>query len=318
MAVIGARRRHQGVGAHLARFAGAAGADVVAVVGTSEPTVREAREALRGHGLSPAGYVDAEAMVDRERPDALVIASPAKTHDPFLELAAASGLHVLCEKPLCWGGEDAGARARRHAGAFRERNLHLAVHAQWPFTLDAYRRLFPDALRSPPARFHMRLCPDARGPAMIPEALPHALSLLAAVRPGCPGTIRAPRIVITADDASRLHVTFTYAAGDALIESRIELKRSRSQPREAAYGFDGHVATRRVEMDGYRLFLRAEGREVPLPDPSARCVEAFLARVSSGAAPRIDPAADPGVSHLSAILDAWPRTAATRPPTPRA
>ena len=52
--------------------------------------------------------------------DAVLLVSPPATHRPLSELSLAAGRHVLCEKPLALGLEDAralvraGERARRH------------------------------------------------------------------------------------------------------------------------------------------------------------------------------------------------------------
>src|SRR5208282_3269961 len=45
-------------------------------------------------------YDSAEALVARHDVQAVVIASPAKFHAPAIQVAAAAGKHILCEKPL--------------------------------------------------------------------------------------------------------------------------------------------------------------------------------------------------------------------------
>ncbi len=89
--VVGARRARQGVGEHLARFLHTAGAKVVAVAGTSASTAAEAAAALAGHGIAATSHADVGAMVRSEALDALVIASPAATHEACLEARARRG-----------------------------------------------------------------------------------------------------------------------------------------------------------------------------------------------------------------------------------
>jgi scyllo-inositol 2-dehydrogenase (NAD+) len=52
-------------------------------------------------------YDSAEALVARHDVQAVVIASPAKFHTPAIQVAAAAGKHVLCEKPLALTLEEA-------------------------------------------------------------------------------------------------------------------------------------------------------------------------------------------------------------------
>jgi hypothetical protein len=88
----------------------------------------------------------------------------------------------------------------------------------------------------------------------------------------------------------------------------VDLRRGGAQPREAGYGFDGLYARRVVEMDGYRLHFESEGRRVPLPDPTPRLVQSFLARISSGSAPAPDPNAGLGMALLETIHAAFPHS----------
>ena len=63
-----------------------------------------------GAELGVAAYTDVERMLEAERPAGLLIVTPPGTHAPLIELAAARGVHVFCEKPLSNDGP-AAARA---------------------------------------------------------------------------------------------------------------------------------------------------------------------------------------------------------------
>lgn len=305
--VVGAKRRHQGLGFHLCRFLHEAGARVVGIVGTSPGSVSEALAGLAEIGLQPAGGTDAEHLVRTLQPNALVVASPSGTHDTYLRLGLEHGLHVLCEKPLCWGGSGAADRAETSARAYEERGLHLVVNAQWPYTLDTWRALFPGVLDASPERFWMRLSPDSSGEAMIPDALPHALSLLLAVVPHETPSVEDVRIRVLGEDEGRMEVRFTYRAGPEAVEATVDLRRGGTQPRAAGYGFDGRQARRRIRLADYRLWLEGAGRSVALPDPTPRLVRSFVARVSSPTIAACDPNAWPGMGLLETIHTAWPK-----------
>ncbi len=303
--IVGARRVRQGTGPYLARFLAAEGANVVGVVGTSLATAIDAARTLAAEGIDTTPYPDAAALVREGRLDALVIASPHETHDEYLTLAARAGLHVLCEKPLCWGGSDPAGRARRHAGALLAQRRHLMLQTQWPYTLAGYERLFPGVLASGWTRFSMHLGPGSRGKRMVSDAAPHALSLLAACVPDSSAAVVDPTIEVAPGDDGRAVVRFDYCAADRRIECELRLDHTPRAPRRASYGFDGHLARREIEPATYHMTLAGGGSKVALPDPTPLLVRAFVSRVRSGESPSVDPGAVPGVAHLVQLASAW-------------
>ena len=98
--IIGARQRRQGIGHYVAREFNAAGCEVCAVVGTSDPTAAEARDALRAFGIVATPYSDLREALDQQRPDIVAICSPYVVHREHLLLTADARAHCLCEKPL--------------------------------------------------------------------------------------------------------------------------------------------------------------------------------------------------------------------------
>ena len=55
------------------------------------------------------GYTDPKEMLDQESLDMVCIMAPPKAHRELTELAAARGVHVLCEKPMALSLEDCRA-----------------------------------------------------------------------------------------------------------------------------------------------------------------------------------------------------------------
>lgn len=305
VAVIGARRVHQGIGEHLARFCHQAGATVAAVYGTTPETSAAAADHLEHTlGSRPEATTTPEDLFAVSGLDAVVIAGPFAAHETWLTAALERQLHVLCEKPLLWGGADPDLRAERMGRAFFDAGLVLRVNAQWPYTLGAYRELFPETAAQP-ASFYMRLSPDSAGSAMFLESLSHPLSILATVLPD-------PEAEITERHASHDdhggHISFGYRSGDHTIQCELELEQMPAQPRLAAYGFDGRLATRIVDMADYSLELEGDGRRVPMPDPTSLLVGSFLDEVASGRPRGLDPALLPGMRHLVRLMEALPRT----------
>lgn len=102
----------------------AAGAEVVAL---TDPDAARARARADAFGV-PRIHVDTAQMLDAERPDALDIASPRETHAALVRLAAARGIPVLCQKPLCPTLAEAEALVAEVTGRTR-----LMVHENWRF-----------------------------------------------------------------------------------------------------------------------------------------------------------------------------------------
>jgi predicted dehydrogenase len=81
---------------------------------------REKGEAFAGqHGCQ--WYEDAEVMLQRERPDVAVIATPSGAHLDGVLLCARYKVHALCEKPL----EISVDRCRRMIDAANQAGIHL-------------------------------------------------------------------------------------------------------------------------------------------------------------------------------------------------
>src|SRR6056297_1526611 len=118
-----------------------------------------------GRNLENTIYRDYDTMLDAERLDAVVIATPSKFHAPMVTAALEKGIHVFCEKPFCldWAESERltnlaagkGLVAQvgyhyRYVGAFREmkrvletgalgRVTHVLAEAYGPVVLRAKR-----------------------------------------------------------------------------------------------------------------------------------------------------------------------------------
>ena len=97
-----------------------------------------------GRNIDNTIYRDYDTMLDSERLDAVVIATPSRLHAPMTTTALERGLHVFCEKPFCldWSDSErltqlAADKARvaqvgyhyRYVGAFREMKRILETGA---------------------------------------------------------------------------------------------------------------------------------------------------------------------------------------------
>lgn len=282
--VVGARCRRQGIGEYVGRYFAEAGAELCAVVGTSDRTVDEARRALRERcGVACRGYTSLDDALEREQPGIVAICSPYCFHREQLEIAARAGVHCLCEKPFWWEEEaaDRGAETTRLVDLFVEAELYLALVTQWPYTLPAFYRLHPQAAGQTVDTFRMRLSPLSSGVEMVIDAAPHVLSMLQ--RLVGRGRIRAPRAEYRGAERADLRLIFDYhhAAGTTAVSC--VFRRCEERPRPASYAINDTEAWRRVDLPSYNMFFEAEGRKTRLEDPLGLLVQDFLAKVHAAA-----------------------------------
>ncbi len=71
----------------------------VEVVAVCDPVPGKAQARANEFGI-PRVYTDFTEMLERERPDAVDIATPVETHAPLTRMAADHGIHVMCQKPM--------------------------------------------------------------------------------------------------------------------------------------------------------------------------------------------------------------------------
>jgi predicted dehydrogenase len=81
---------------HLTGWSEIADAQVVAICDLDQ---NKAHAKAQAFGV-PKVYTDFRAMIEREKLNAVDIATPVGTHAPLIRLAADAGLHVCCQKPL--------------------------------------------------------------------------------------------------------------------------------------------------------------------------------------------------------------------------
>ncbi|MEV6139110.1 Gfo/Idh/MocA family oxidoreductase [Nocardia sp. NPDC051990] len=89
-----------------------AGGAVVAVASSSPFTVEAAAETLG----ADQGYPSVEALLSAAEIDVLHVCAPNAVHASVTRAALAAGVHVICEKPLATGEDDAAALVAAAAG----------------------------------------------------------------------------------------------------------------------------------------------------------------------------------------------------------
>lgn len=107
------------MGRHHARVLGEL--DEVTLVGVADPSATA--EAFAARRIKAQFFRDVAEMLDRTKPDALVVAVPTQIHHSVASFAIESGIHVLVEKPIAYTSQE-GADLVAHA---RKAGTVLAV-----------------------------------------------------------------------------------------------------------------------------------------------------------------------------------------------
>ena len=282
--IVGAGRNRNGIGEYLAKYFHRNRGQVVAVLGTTQETSLRAASALEKYGITSTPYSNFDDMVDRESPDALVIASPVSTHYDYLARGLESGLHILCEKPFIWGVAGPLEKAVSHVlNRAREKRLTLAMNSQLPFALNDYEKLCGKMEQRESNRFYAALSPFGSGAEMIPDAVPHVLSLLYAVFGE--GHVRNVRFESTTP--RDLKIEFQYVGTSGICETRIDLESQEQQPRALRFGWNGKIVDRSVDLSTYDIYFNYEGRRLKIRDPLEASVINFIEAVKRKEEPLI-------------------------------
>ena len=290
VSIIGAGRTRNGIGKYIAKYFQKHRASVVSVLGTSEITAQSAANSLRPYGIDATAYTNFDRMIKQETLDAVVIASPFRTHYEYLMKSIESGLNIFCEKPFFWQEKvdltEIMDNLFKIAG---HKNLTIAMNSQWPFSLPFYEKLCGSVDRQNVDSFFMRLSPVFTGKEMILESVPHALSILYFIFGS--GKISDSNAE-TGEDKTVLR--FRYRSEHYECKVTIRLAREKQQPRSFKFGFNDRIVKRVIDFDNYEIYFAHGNKEIKITDPLELSVKDFIASVENQREPLI------GKSHIVA------------------
>lgn len=213
--------------------------------------------------------------------EAVIIATPATTHEELVGQALHEGKHVLVEKPMALDG----LAAREMVGTAQACGLILMTDHTYVYSpaLDTVRAALLDlgpvyAMHA--ARMHQGGPQDV---STLWDLLPHDLSILRSIAPGWWQGL--PEIEVVGDAEAGV-VSLWWGARTCRVQYS---RRSPTKVRHFAFGTaEGEVRwsdwpTPRVVLDRHGM---AE-RELPIPagEPLRRCVEAFGEAIITGECP---------------------------------
>jgi predicted dehydrogenase len=289
VSIIGAGRNRNGIGEYVGKYFHKNGAEVSSVLGRTEETSRKASLNLQKYGIRSNSYTDLHEMVERERPDAVVIASPSSTHYDFLVKCVDLGLDAFCEKPFLSPDLDTAKRRTENIlEKAKEKRLTVAMNSQWPFALKYYKKICGEIEIKKSNRFFITLSPFTSGKEMIPEAVPHALSLLYSVL----GEGEIGNLIFESPKEEEMTIKFTYLFGKKNCEVLIKLVKREEQPREFQFGFNDRIIRRSLNLRNYDIYFNYGTRKWKIADPLDLSVRDFIRAIERRSEPLV------GHSHI--------------------
>ncbi len=272
-AIIGAARNISGIGEYIAKYLLAHDVEVSCVLGSTQASSSSAAANLNNkYGMKLKAYTDFSKMMQESPIDCVAIASPSHTHKDYIDKCIGAGVHIFCEKPFI--SPDMPHQDAWIENAFnraQEKGIVIAMNSQWPFCLPFYEELCGMTDSERIKEFSIRLSPLSLGREMIPDSVPHALSLLyCAAGSGIMEDLTFDK----GDDT--LMIRFNYLAEQTRCAVMIEMVRETEQPRTFSFGFNGCVARRHIDLKKYTLHLTYGDKILKIADPLGLSVRDFV------------------------------------------
>jgi len=283
VSIIGAGRNNNGIGEYIAKYFHKNKATVVSVLGTSIKTARHASTRLKRYGIRASTYIDFYQMLEEERPDSIVIASPLSTHFEYLIKSIDAGLNIFCEKPFMWNNNDQQKRIDYIFTKAAKKNLKVAMNSQWPFLIHDYETLCGSIDKKKTDTFFIHLSPMVAGKDMILDSVPHALSILYSAL----GEGKLININIDSFE-NKMKIRFIYHSNDNKCKVLINLEREEQQPRCFKFGFNDKIVKRVLDLKDYDIYFRYLDKTLKVADPIELSVKDFISSAKTNREPKID------------------------------
>ena len=305
VSIIGARKNRNGIGEYMGKYLRQNRAEIISVLGTTEKTSESASLSLRKYGIESHPYIDFYEMVEKENPDAVVISSPSSTHYEYLVKCVDLGLNVFCEKPFIKPDlDDVREKVEDILKKAKEKRLTVAMNSQWPFAMKYYKKICGEVEIKKSNKFFITMSPFASGKEMIPESVPHALSLLYFLF----GKGEIADLNFESAKEEGMVIQFRYHFGTKDCRVFIELIRKEEQPRMLQFGWNDKVVRRSLNLKHYDIYLNYGNRRLKIEDPLNLSVRDFIEALEQKVEPLV------GYSHilcnmslLKQIYDGYPQ-----------
>jgi predicted dehydrogenase len=134
----------------------------VEILALHDRDAEKAEQVAARYGI-PRTYARVEEMLDQEQPDFVDIITPPPTHLDFVQMAAARGIHIICQKPLA----PTYAECVELVETAQRAGVRLMVHENFrrqPWYREIKRLLDSGELGEPFSLYFCMRTGDGRGP----------------------------------------------------------------------------------------------------------------------------------------------------------
>ena len=285
--IVGAARRHQGIGPYIARVFDQLGHEVTAIIGTSQTSIDKTISHLKQqYGISTQGYTNLKSLLDQHKIDILVISSPPDTHLTYLGKALQNGLHVFCEKPLWWPNnenllpplQDYQLAIQDCLDLAKQKQCYIHLNTQWPYTLRDFNRLYPGIITNEITQFAMSLSPQSQGVTMLVDAASHGLSMLYQLV----GVGEINNIAMTQTANKDITVSFDFQHQRGIIKTTFSYIKSHAIPKPASFTINNCKVDRTVSLPEYQIKLQSNKRSVAIQDPLESSIQDCISCIEAG------------------------------------
>jgi hypothetical protein len=126
------------------------------------------------------------------------------------------------------------------------------------------------------------MSPLSHGREMIPESLPHVLSLLYFVfGDGKVGNLHFE------PEEGKMEIEFTYSSKSGGCDVFVGLVRKEGQPRDFHFGFNDRIVSRILDRENYDIHFAYENKKIRITDPLELSVRNFMGAVRENREPLI-------------------------------
>lgn len=238
-------------------------------------------------GFSGQGYSDYKEMLDSEKPDIVVVSSPAETHYRYVLDALNSESNVFCEKPVVWSFEENEdqniARSLEIARKASDSGRIFRVNTQYRGILPMYFSLIDQEIKHP-KEFYFEMdtkVSDERGfgKYLYSEIMPHPLSILLEIFPNLEFRIRNLRRKISKEE---LNISFTYSTKEGDCKVNIRGRNNQTGNLSRKFGLEGMVCDisgTKGDDGEYKTKLSYRDREIIGDDLMKQSVSRFCSDI---------------------------------------
>jgi hypothetical protein len=157
----------------------------------------------------------------------------------------------------------------------QERKITIVMNSQWPFSINYYEELCGKIKIKETNIFFIRMSPFSPGIVMIPESVPHPLSILYCRL----GDGEIQNLNFESGVEEEMTIRFTYLFGTRTCDVLIRLVHQKTPPREFSFGFNDKIVFRSLDLKNYDIYFNCGNKKLKIEDPLQLSVKNFIEAV---------------------------------------